>query len=842
MKLKSIVGAALSAVVFGCICGRARTVVRAPSEGCPTGAFTFITPDADWKFGEEHAAAFARTLPPSGPVACVTAYATALGCYELYLNGKLVSTFDGDTENRDDYLRPGLTDTRKRRVYSAYDVTALWKNGTENTLAAFVAGSWYNDCIGGCTNAAPSFALKLNVEYADGTAEVVETDGEWTASFDTPFTRAAIYGGEHYDARKADCPCRLAGTRKAKISRGFTGEVTPYQGAGVSLRRDLTLPIAEAWVWDSVEGAASNVFGKVVRKREYRAGETIELDPGETLVVDFAQNAAAIPEIVACADAGVTLTFKGGEMLNDANGERERGNDGPAGSLYRENLRSLKDENGALVKYTFAGTGDEKYLPSFTFMGYRYASIVATGHITIRSLVSIPVTSIAKSHERGTIRTGVADVNRLIENCRWGQYSNYLSVPTDCPQRDERQGWAADTQVFTAAAFRNADVYDFLTKWMTDMRDLQDENGSFPSVAPNCRWGACGYSRLGWSDAGVIVPWTCWRMTGRKDILLENWAAMKAFLALQDKTQYKTTDGFQYGDWVSYEQITPSGIWAEGHAWDPKYVTPEAQKYWDYLGGCYWYWNATRMVEMAEALGFANEAKSYAEMASRAHGYLRDGFFGKNGQLIDIFSHLQTPTLFALHLGLYNSNAARKIAAKNLLSNFSEHGDCLQTGFLGTSILMDALTYGADAPEMAYTLLLQHKNPSWLYSVDQGATTIWERWNSYVKDEGFGDVGMNSFNHYAYGCVLDWLYGTMAGIRPGEKGGFDNFELRPIPDPRLGFVEATYRNSHGVIRSSWKYVDGKCLFKFTVPKKSRAWVTARGIRTPFGPGTYTIEL
>ena len=812
--------------------------------------WTFVSPKGEWskepaKSGPK-VAAFAKTIVNESDVAKVEISAAALGCYELYVNGTLVSS--AEDGNRFDYLRAGVTDPTLRRAYMTYDATDLWKKGkgAENVVAAFVAASWFSDSLGGRCNVKPAFAAKIATTGADGKIVGSSTDATWHASFDTPFATAGIYEGEIRDGRICPCAAKCAGRETAEINTNFTGTVTAAEGPGVSLRRDIALLPRLAYTYEGAIGASStNVFGKVRRIRDFRAGEPMTVCRGEKLVIDFGQNAAAIPEIVATSKSGAVLTFKGGEMLNDANGERARGNDGPAGSLYRENYRALKDK-GAEVKYIFKGDGAEHYLPAFTFMGYRYAEISATEDATIWSIRSIPVTSIRKSLERGEFRTSDRDVNRLVENVRWGQYSNYLSVPTDCPQRDERLGWTADTQVFTAAAYRNADVYGFLSKFMTDMRDSQSRDPKhcrFPGVAPSQRWGSCGYGRLGWADAGVIIPWTSWKMTGDKSILEKNWDAMVRFVDFQQKTKYRTAEAadgnYQWADWVSFEKYES----CSGRGWKNKKLMPETETYWNFLAGCYWLWNAQRMSEMAAVLGKADEAARFAKMAEEAHAYVKSEFFKDGGRLPDFLRDMQTPHLFALKFGFYDDPATKAESIDLLLKNIDAHDGCLQTGFLGTSILMDTLTYDAARPDVAYSLLLQHKFPSWLYSVDQGATTIWERWNSYTKDKGFGPVGMNSFNHYAYGAVLDWLYGTVAGIKPGKNGGFDEeFILAPIPDKRLEFAGASYKTKKGVIKSFWKYYeDGVCVYSFSVPDGSRAVVTFGGKTQEYGPGSHTLK-
>lgn len=822
----------------------------ADPKSVPPGKFTFISPAGEWKGDElrkdEKAAAFSRRVVNAADVARVELFASALGTFELYVNGSLVSVEEDG--NRADFLRPGATDVWRRRHFLSYDVTHLWRRGKgeKNDVSAFVARSWFSDAAGGRKGVKPAFAAKVKIVFADGSSAVMETDESWSASFATPFERAGIYFGEVRDARVKQDAATCAGSTPAEVNTNFTGAVTAMEGPGVSLRRDLALDPREASVYSDadVSGATSNAFGKVAaRKVRLCVGESVSLKAGEHLVIDFGQNAAAVPEIVARAEKGVVLSFKGGEMLNDMNGEKSRGNDGPGGSVYRANLRKLAAD-GALAKYVFAGGGAERYIPSFTFFGYRYAEISATGPVEIFSVRSIPVTSVARSMERGTITTGNADVNRLIKNARWGMYSNYLSIPTDCPQRDERMGWCGDTQVFAPAAFRFADAYGFLAKWMADMRDAQGENadGLYPAVAPLMSWGAVMWGRLAWADAGVAVPWTAWRMTGDTRIVEENWDSMSRYVDRIALTQHRTTDGFQWGDWVSYEQITPTGSWPADHQWDGRYLLPEAQKYFDYLGGCYWLMDAQRMADMALATQRGDDAKRYSKMADEAREYLKANFFESDGGLLKIFRHMQTPAVFALQLGLYD-DAAKASIVEGLLKNIKDHGGCLQTGFLGTAMILNALTYDANRPDAAYSLLLQDKDPSWLFTVRQGATTMWERWNSYTVEKGFGPVDMNSFNHYAYGSFTDWLFGAAAGIRPGPAGGFDDrFELAPLPDRRLGKVEATYKTKNGVIRSAWRYHDdGTLVWEFTVPRNSVASVSFNGTTRDYPAGTYTLE-
>ena len=768
---------------------------------------------------------------------------TGQGVFEAYVNGVRAG---------DDFLKPGFTHVLKTRHAFTYDVTPLLSGTGADVFSAEVSSGWWRDKIVGYRGRESAFRAQLVIRYADGSEKRFGTDATWFGAIAGRIRRASIFEGEEYDARVADCwktSASCNGFKSVRIVSEFKGEILPMEGPTVRLREDLSLSPVKAYVWKEVEGADTNRFGRVVKLRSYAKNEAIKLNPGERLVVDFAQNSSAVPKFVLKAKAGTVVTFLPAEMLNDESGLKSRGNDGPEGSIYRKNLRTIAN-TGAKAIYIASGKGEETYMPRFSFFGYRYASIETTAPVTILKLESVPVTSISKSLERGCLTTGVSDVNRLISNILWGQYSNYLSVPTDCPQRNERLGWTADTQVFCAAASCNADVYGFLSKWMRDMRDSQHEDGSFPGVAPLAQYGNTPHE-LGWADAGVIVPYTMWRRYGDATILKENWDAMVKFVDAVSRVRYTNAEScqrHQWADWLSYEPYETNSGKANGRGLQgaaQKEAVRLSRQYWKYLGGCYWLWDARMMSEMAAALGRESEAAKYEAMAKEALAYVRKEFLQKDGMLPQFLRGLQTPALFALRFGILDSPEAIAATKDGLMKNIKDHGDCLQTGFLGTSILMDTLTYDAGAPDVAYTLLLQHKNPSWLYSVDQGATTIWERWNSYVKATGFGSAGMNSFNHYAYGAVLSWMYGTMAGIREGSSGkGFKEFVLAPLPDRRVGKVDASFDSPYGMIRSAWNYgKDGSWTWNFTIPPNTTAIVVVPGCKSEtLGPGMYTRKI
>ena len=518
--------------------------------------------------------------------------------------------------------------------------------------------------------------------------------------------------------------------------------------------------------------------------------------------------------------------------------------DGPEGSVHRRNLRI--PHTGVTLFYTF-GSSDAPvaYHPQCTYFGYRYAGITATDEVKIYAIRSIPVSSITSELETGSITTGNPSVNRLVQNTLWGQRSNYLSVPTDCPQRNERLGWTADTQVFceTGTYFANTDR--FFHKWLRDLRDTQKDNGGYPGVAPFGQYGSShvDMARVGWSDAGVIVPWTIWKQFADTQIVNEHWQSMEKFVDHIAEYKYDHTamfpdnGGYQWADWLSYEALESF----TGQPWDARGLRPEAAEYWSFLCGSYWMIDAGMMLDMARATG--RDTAKYARMVAEAKAYLCERFLNSDGSFkLDILNTMQTPALFALRNNLLDGEA-RENMKQRLRANFREHNQCLQTGFLGTSILMQTLT-DHGMVDIAYDLLFQRRNPSWLYSVDNGATTIWERWNSYTIEHGMAPNGMNSFNHYAYGCVCQWLWQTVAGIRTDiAQPGFRHILLAPVPDKRLGSVNASYQSAAGLIKSEWHYDGDVCMWTFSIPEGTTATVRLpNSEQREYAAGTYTLRI
>jgi len=767
---------------------------------------------------------------------------TGLGVYDLYVNGTLVG---------EEVLKPGFTHWQKTRRSFTYDITSALNTdkGAENVLSAQVTPGWWADKIitpagtEGMLGKKCAFRAVLELTFADGTKKLYGTDTEnWKAGIAGPVTHAAIFDGEEYDARIQPGYATPEKLSKPEVNTEFNGEILPTNGAEIYFRKDLALAPVKAYTWKGVTGATEEAHGKVVITREFTDNESLTVLPGENLVVDFGQNSSAVPTFVFHAKEGTVLTCLPGELLNDGNGAKERGMDGPEGSVHRLNLRI--PDTGMILKYTFADTKSPvAYVPRTTFFGYRYVTITATDEVTIQHIESLPVTSITQAQEIGHIETGDASINQLISNTYWGQISNYLSVPTDCPQRNERLGWTADTQVFAETGSFFADTRSFFWKWMRDMRDSQSQAGGYPSVAPFAQYGN-ETMRLGWADAGIIVPWTIWKQFGDKQIIEENWASMDKFMTYVHETKYdydthkEESNNHQYADWLSYEALES----CIGLCWGPNGLLPDAISYYNYLSASYWALDATYMADMAAATG--RDADRYRQMAEDAKAFLREKFLNADGTFkVKVFNTMQTSALFALKNGLVEGKAKENTLAR-LRKNFEEHGNCLQTGFLGTSILMSTLTENGMI-DLAYELLFQRKNPSWLYSIDNGATTIWERWNSYMLDKGMGPKGMNSFNHYAYGCVCEWIWETAAGISSDPAApGFKRIIMKPVPDKRLGYVNAEYQSAAGLIKSAWHYEGDQCIWNFTVPEGATAIVTLPGQTEAkeYQAGSYTLNL
>ena len=765
----------------------------------------------------------------------VKLFVSGSGVYEVFINGERIYDTDpaGKVSRFD--LKPGFTEPLRRRLYHSYNATGMFKKGA-NCVSAIVGRGWGSDEIGARADF-QEFLCVILIRHSDGTQEIVTTDGSWKVTDKTPVTLAEIWDGEDYNA---GIPMDFAGAdfddsswEWANESDYFAGELESMHGEPVVERTDLTRKPVKIYTFSGVKNAKAGTVetdpekkitaessetsrgdweSGVIDNVKYFDGPGFVLKKGETAVIDFAQNGSGRESFTVKGTKGTVINIRHGEMLNDRNGERLRGNDGPGGSVYLENMREAR----AATNYIIGETGrEESFEPIFTFYGFRYVQITATEDVEFISIAAKTVTSVG--YDSGNIITGDEKINRLFRNGRWGMYSNYVSIPTDCPQRDERLGWTADTQVFsTTAQYYSTGAQTFLEKWMQDMRDSQDTDGAYPSVAPLGPW-KLGMGCMGWADAGIIVPYNVWKMTEDATIIEENWFSMRLYM--DDFLARLGTAGPTptYGDWLSFE--------------------PNNMELQIYLGVCYYAWDAMMMAEMAEVIGKPDAARHYSEIYQQEKNFFVATYVNEDGT---VKLPQQTAALFALKLKLLPDERSYEAVKKQLVENFERTGYRLQTGFLGTSVLLPTLS-DIGLGDIAYKLLFQEAMPSWLYSVNAGATTIWERWNSYSVENGFGNVGMNSFNHYAYGCVTEWMFAYMAGIRP-NRYGFRKFVLAPLPDKKLGYCKASFDSACGKIVSEWEYKGEKPVYTFVIPANTTATVRLQG-RDAFelSSGRYVIE-
>lgn len=715
--------------------------------------------------------------------------ATALGVFDVFIN----NTRTGEITSSDviyDELKPGWTDYSHRVFSFTYDVTQLLRKG-ENEIFAEVSCGWYSCRIsfGIYGFKKPAFCCCLHIVYTDGTDEYICTDESWQTALCGPVRTADIWDGEFFDAREKRA---LPSCAKYAKAEHYDGEIVPARQPRILVRKELELHPVHAWIFDGVTDNGTD-FGEInaISTSSGAGCEICDISADQHLILDMGQNSVGRPHIRIKAKRGTRLTFYFGELLNDS-GSESRGNDGPKGSVYVKNYRS------ALSRFVYVTGSDdtEDYAPRHTFFGYRYLEIETTDDVKILSVRAEVVGSANK--ETAEFSCSDDDVNKLWSNIVWGQRSNYLSIPTDCPQRDERLGWTGDTHIFCGAGSYIADIYDFMSKWLQDARDTQDDDGGYCDVIPKVFQSEKFKGNAAWTDAGIIVPYVMYIKYGRADILREHFASMEKYM--EYLSQYGLEGGnLAYGDWLCYEET------------DKRYIAI-----------CYYANDAHIMAYCAEALGYSDKALRYKKLEDDIKAHFAEKYI-HNGELTE---KTQTGYLLALKFDML-PNDLRERARLELRSKIEGNDYTLSTGFVGTGALCMTLAENGMS-DLCYSLLLQTKDPSWLYSVKQGATTVWERWNSYTIEKGFGNVNMNSFNHYAYGAVAEWMMSGMAGIGSDTPGFFhpviapviDSRKYIPTGQKRIEHVSASYSSAHGLIKSSWRLTADGCLYEIEVPVRS----------------------
>ena len=732
---------------------------------------------------------FKRFFIVKKAVCKATLRATALGIFDVSINGERV----GKEE-----LKPGWTDYRVRVFEFEYDVTTIMRK--ENVLTATVSNGWWSGRISGGFYGykSPALCAEIELEYADGEREIIASDESFYSCVQGPVMFADIWDGEYYDATQKFDINNPAFEKSVKFE-GFTGKIVPHVGEPVRVRTFLERKPVSLTAYNGTEADGSD-FGKI-SVFDQKSGEDCfpySIAGEKRVILDMGQNIVGRPRICLRAARGTKISIYFAEMLNDS-GEPSRGCDGAEGSLYLKNYRSALSR----AVYVAAGDGWEEYTPRFTFFGFRYMEIKVEGEAELLSAVGEVIGT--DMRETGRITTDNAEVNKLIKNIIWGARGNYVSVPTDCPQRDERLGWTGDTQIFCGAGAYLMDIKDFMRKWLGDMRDAQvGFDGGYCSVIPRIwRGRACGHSA--WTDASVIVTYRMYKMYGDAELVREHYASMEAYMAAIARDRGINGALATYGDWLAYEPTDK-----------------------EYISLCYHAQNARMMTELSRAIGENERAEHYENLLAE----IKRAFLKRYISEGELTQTSQTAYLLALGFDMVTESDIRTKLADKLNNKIKENDYTLSTGFVGTGIICTVLSsLGMDG--LAYSLLLQTKDPSWLFSVRGGATTVWERWNSYTAEHGFGDAGMNSFNHYAYGAVIEWMFAYMAGIQPCE--GFEHFLLCPRPDMReeselpigqnpINHVFAEYDSHFGTIRSEWDRVDGEIIYQFEIPKGTSAKV------------------
>jgi alpha-L-rhamnosidase len=698
---------------------------------------------------------FLRTLfTLSRPIASARLYATALGLYEISINGRRVG---------DSVFAPGWTDYRKRVQYQTYDVTDLLAAG-DNVIGAILGDGWY------CGHVAwagrqhygdrPKLFATLLITFTDGRTYTVATDATWQTTYG-PLLESDLLMGESYDAR-----------------REMPGWDTPA---------------FDAVRWQSVEifddpGAQLVAQpGPGVRRIEEQQpiSEPRNTADGSRWIVDLGQNMVGRVRLRVNGPAGATVTLRHAEALT------------PEGAIYTENLRTAKQTD----HYTLRGGGEEIYEPRFTFHGFRYVELSGYPGVPTRDTITGIVLH-SDMPISGAFECSDPLINQLRRNIVWGQKGNFVDVPTDCPQRDERLGWTGDAQVFVRTAAFNMRIADFFTKWLRDLADAQDTSGAFPPFAPLLNISPRDGGPA-WADAGIICPWAIYRCYGDRRILEEHYDAMARFLLYLEQTSrhfirtYDDYNGFHgFGDWLSINAETPK----------------------DLIGTAFFAHSAHLMSEIAATLNREADAARYQQLFDAVRTAFLDRFVTPDGLIVS-----QTQTAYVLALGFdLLPRRLRERAAFELVRDIERRGLRLSTGFVGAPHLPHVLS-AVGRTDVAYALLLQKEWPSWLYPVTQGATTIWERWDGWTHDKGFQDAGMNSFNHYAYGSIGEWLYTTVAGIDIAEPG-YKRIALRPRPGGHLTYARAAYESAYGRIESDWHLDDGVFNWRVVVPPNTQATV------------------
>jgi alpha-L-rhamnosidase len=748
-----------------------------------------------------------KEFAASKPIQRATLYATALGIYEVHLNGQRVG---------DAFFAPGWTDYHQRAYYQTYDVTPLVRGG-KNAIGAWVADGWYAGYVGfgllkgigperlgryfyGRT---PAFMAQLEIQYSDGTSSMIVTDDSWKATNDGPVHEADFLMGESYDARKETTDWSKAGFDDSRwqpaIRASVNGSVsaTFYENSNLSPSK--------------LVGRAVDLGFKRPAKLEAFPGDPVrvtqELKPiaitsptNGVYIFNFGQNFAGVVRLKVKGPAGTKIQLRYGEMLH------------PDGRLMTENLRKARATDTYILRGDPTG---ETWTPRFTFHGFQYVEVTGwPGKPDLDALTGLVLHSDTPLTSNFECSDPVA--NRLFKNVVWTQRANFIDLPTDCPQRDERLGWTGDAQIYVQTATLNADVSAFFTKWLRELMESQRPSGTFPGYAPFPYQMGPDYGTA-WCDAGVICPWTIWKAYDDKRIVERCWPYMVKFMEWRHsraKNFLGVTGGHNWGDWLSLGNKTPI----------------------EFIDTVYFASSARMMAEMAEAIGKTSEAAAYQELFLKIQTAFCEKYLRPNGSLT-----VDNQTAYALGLWADLIPDDLRVKSGKILANKLRDGETadnsgMTTGFLGTRPLLPVLS-AVGENDLAVKHFQSRKFPSWGYEVEQGATTIWERWNGYTKEHGFNgpdgkqNASMNSFAHYSFGAVCEWMLQDLAGIQ-SVAPGYKSIVIRPRPpspdsnpdrEP-IHWVKAHYDSIRGRISSHWRQTGDAFELRVEIPANTTAMV------------------
>lgn len=719
-----------------------------------TGLLAGTNFQAQWithPFPQEETACpvFTKTVMLSKPVAKARMYATALGVYEIRINGKKAG---------DAFFAPGWTNYKKRLQYQTYDVADLLAgesgSAKENSIEVMVGNGWYKGIFGfNCTpnhyGDRVALLAELHIAYEDGTKEIIATDTDWQVKTG-PVRYSEIYMGETIDST--------------------------FQGEEPADAEAFTYPMENIIAQES----------EPVRMTKRTVAKELLVTPKGEKVLDFGQNMAGIVEVKVQGEPGQKIIIRHAETLD------------MDGNFYLETLRQAK----ATDTYICDGTM-QTFLPHFTFHGFRYICVEGLDEVKPADFTACTLHTDMK--ETGSFTCSNEMVNQLQSNIQWGQRSNFLDIPTDCPQRDERLGWTGDAQVFCRTASYNMDTALFFRKWLHDLKSEQTAQFGPPHVVPNIL--AQQDAAAAWSDAATVIPWTVYQVFGDKRVLEDQYESMKGYvdyITAHCSENGLWQSGFQYGDWLALDKEES----ADRTGATDKYLVANA----------YYAYSADIVSKAAQVLGYDEDAEKYTALRQKITELFDEEYITRTGRMV---SETQTGCVLALHFSLAREEYRKRIA-KSLQTNIANHKNHLSTGFVGTPYLCHVLSENG-MHDLAGTIFLKEDYPSWLYEVKKGATTVWERWNSIMPDGSFDESGMNSLNHYAYGSVGDWMYEKLAGINP-VKPGYKEILIKPGFIRGITSVDASFDSVYGVIRSAWSCKEGRITVDVTIPVNTTAEV------------------